>query len=134
MQTAIVAFAAIGTGVVLLVSGALDETRHVDVDTSPSSTVVERAVIRPEDEVMVRYLAEYTTWTECVKSRLTASPAGVASPTCGTLPEQPDDPRLNSYLSAVLDWNKCAGPRLKHGGMDQAVISCGPPPSSPLGN
>jgi hypothetical protein len=121
----IVAFAAIATGVVLLLSGVLDDHRSVDIDPSSTGTAVANTT-DPADAVMVRYLTAQKAWNDCV----TADPSGT---TCGTAPAQPDDPRLNAYLSDVLDWNKCAAPRLRRGGMDTAIAACGPQPASPLG-
>ena len=133
-QSAIVAFAAVTSGAILLLSGALDNPPRVDIDpVTESSGAVQNPAPRPEDAVMVEYLTAMKTWTECLASRPDAT-ADVTSSTCGTMPEQPDDPRLNAYLAEVLDWNKCAAPRLRHGGLEQAIISCGPQPVSPLGN
>jgi hypothetical protein len=129
----VIALAAMSTAVVLVVSGALDESTRVDIDTAPGSTVVENSTIPAQDGVLRTYLHAFDTWNVCVASQPATAASGVVSSACGTAPQQADDPLLNSYLAAVLDWNKCAAPRLRRGGIDQAVIACGPQPPSPLG-
>ncbi len=132
-QSAIVAFTAVASGVLLVLSGTLDDPPRVDIDpVTESSTVVERPASQPADQVMLDYLTAAKAWTDCMARQPPDATADVTSSACGTLPEQPDDPQLNAYLADVLDWHKCAAPRLRHGGMEQAVIACGPLPASPL--
>ncbi len=124
-QSFVVAGAAIATGVILLLSGALDDHASVNIDPSGTGTTV-TTTRGSADSVMVGYLTAQKTWNECV----TADPSAAS---CGKAPAQPDDPRLNAYLSDLLDWNKCAAPRLRRGGMETAIAACGPQPASPLG-
>lgn len=133
-QSAIVALTAMGSAAVLLFSGALDDSRRIDIDSSAasSSSVVE--AVRLEDKVMIAYLTASERWRDCMNDQPAEATADVFSSACGTAPEQPDDPRLNAYLAEVLEWHKCAAPRLLHGGMDSAIVACGPQPPSPLGN
>lgn len=134
-QSAIVAFVAMTSGAVLVLSGALEDSPRVNIDpVTESSAAPANAVPRPEAQVMLTYLGAFDTWSACEKNQPPVPAADVASSACGTMPEQPDDPQLNAYLAEVLDWNKCAAPRLKHGGLEQAVTACGPQPLSPLGN
>ena len=133
-QSAIVAFVAMSSGAILVLSGALEDSPRVNIDPVTESTVVANPVPRPETQVMLTYLGAFDTWSACEKNQPAVPAADVASSPCGTMPAQPDDPQLNAYLAEVLDWNKCAAPRLKHGGVEQAEIACGAQPLSPLGN
>jgi hypothetical protein len=117
-----------------LLSGALDEGKHVVIDSAPSSTVAEDRAVPSRDLVMMTYLTAFGAWNRCVSSQPSDATSAIVSSECGSPPAQPDDPQLNAYLAEVLDWNKCAAPRLRHGGLDQAVIACGPQPVSPIGN
>ena len=129
VQSAVVGLAAIVSGSVLLISGALDDsTQRVDVEPATAATTVPTAQTRPlpaADSPMMTYLTALRTWTDCIGAQS-------SSVTCGTAPVQPDDAQLNAYLAEVLDWNKCAAPRLRHGGLTYAEEACGPQPISPL--
>ena len=126
VQSAVVGSVAITSAVILLLSGALDEPASGDVEpTSETSVITAVPTSASTGPVMISYLTDLRSWTECV----TAEPSGS---TCGTAPRQPDDAQLNSYLAEVLDWNICAAPRLRNGGMSYAEDACGPQPVSPL--
>ena len=113
------------SGIILLLSGALDDHASVNIDPSGTGTTIS-TTRDPADSVMVKYLSAQKAWNDCVNGDPSAA-------SCGKAPAQPDDARLNNYLADVLDWNKCAAPRLRRGGMDQAIAACGAQPAAPLG-
>jgi hypothetical protein len=132
-QSLVVAGAAVVSGLVLLLTGALDGSRHVDIDPATQTTISAAAPATPAaNSVMMIYLRAIQSWTDCMNAPTSAT--GPAATSCGTAPDQPDDAQLNAYLAAVLEWQKCASPRLHAGGIAAAEIACGPQPASPLGS
>ena len=133
-QSLIVAGTAIATAVVLLVTGALDDRHHVELEAATTTTVANAPATPPADSVMMKYLRDMKAWTDCMKATTPTGSAPTTTQSCGAAPKQPDDARLNAYLSTVLEWNKCAAPRLRAGGVEAAEVACGPQPVSPLGS
>jgi hypothetical protein len=133
-QSVVVAGAAMVSSVVLLLTGALDGSRHVDIDPATQTTISAAAPATPAaDSVMMTYLRTLREWTDCTNEAASVTDSSGAAP-CGTAPDQPDDAQLNAYLAAELEWQKCASPRLKAGGQAAAEVACGPQPASPLGS